>query len=59
MKLRGIIILGSILLLFGLIHFASGNPEKAKKETIESGNKVYVSVLEVENKMRNFYLEAY
>lgn len=59
MKLRGIIILGSILLLFGLIHFASGNPDKTKKETIESGNKVYVSVVEVENKMRNFYIEAY
>jgi len=59
MKLRGIIILGSILLLFALIHFASGNPEKEKKETLDSGNKVYVSVVEVENKMRNFYLEAY
>jgi multidrug efflux pump subunit AcrA (membrane-fusion protein) len=59
MKPRGIIILGSILLLFALIHFASGNPEKEKKETPDSGNKVYVSVVEVENKMRNFHLESY
>lgn len=59
MKYRGVIILGSLLVLFGLIHFASGNPEKKKKETVEKGNIVYVPVLEVENKLRNFFLESY
>jgi multidrug efflux pump subunit AcrA (membrane-fusion protein) len=59
MKLRGIIILGSVLLLFGIIHFTSGNPDKAKKETIESNDKVYVPVIKVKNKMRNFQIESY
>lgn len=59
MKLRGIIILGSVLILFAIIHFSSGNPEKPKKETLEKGALVYVPVLEVENKMRNFFLESY
>ncbi len=59
MKLRGIIILGSILVLFAIIHFSSGNPQKPKKETAEKSGVVYVPVLEVENKMRNFFLESY
>lgn len=59
MKLRGIIILGSLLFVFGLIHFASGNPEKPKKETPDKGNIAYVPVVIVENTMRNFFLESY
>ena len=59
MKLRGIIILGSLLLVFGLIHFASGNPEKSKKETPDKGSIAYVPVVIVENTMRNFFLESY
>jgi multidrug efflux pump subunit AcrA (membrane-fusion protein) len=59
MKYRGVIILGSLLVLFGLIHFASGNPKKKIKESVEKGDIFYVPVIEVENRMRNFFFESY
>jgi hypothetical protein len=60
MKIRGIIIFGSLLVLFAIIHFASGNLDKKNtKKKPEKEKITYVPVLVVENRMRNFFLESY
>ena len=59
MKRRGIVIIGFLLILFGVLHFSSGSPEKTKIEAPIKEKLVYVPVLEVDNKRRNFFLESY
>lgn len=59
MKVRHFIIVGVILLIFGLVYFRINSGEKLETEKTVSSNIVYLPVLEVENKTRTFTLESY
>lgn len=60
MKTRIIIIVAVILVFFALMHLAIGRKAKTeKKEDKKEVTLAYVPVMEVRNKMRDFYLEAY
>ena len=60
MKKRAIIIAAVILVLFALMHLATGRKAKTdEKAELKEAAVSYVPVLEVQNKMRSFYLEAY
>jgi len=59
MKLNSIIILAVVLSLLALLHFCTGSKPETKKDAKKSSDLVYVPVMEVENKMRTFYLESY
>jgi multidrug efflux pump subunit AcrA (membrane-fusion protein) len=59
MKLQIIIVLAVVLVSLGLLHFCTGGKPKEKKDERTSNNLVYVPVLEVENKMRTFFLDSY
>lgn len=59
MKLHTIIVIAVVLVALGLLHFFTGSREKGKSEEKTTSNVVYVPVLEVENKLRNFFLESY
>lgn len=59
MKLNTIVIIAFVLLLLAGLHYSTRAKEKVVKESREISTVVYVPVLEVENKMRTFFLEAY
>ena len=59
MKINTIVIIAVVLLLLAGLHFGTRNRNKVEKESRDISNVVYVPVLEVENKMRNFFLESY
>jgi membrane fusion protein, multidrug efflux system len=59
MKLRHIVILSVILILFGLLFFRINSGEKKDTVVSPASNKVFLPVVEVQNKQRSFLLETY
>ncbi len=59
MKINTIVIFAVILVALAGLHFGTGGNKEEKKDARDISNVVYVPVLEVENKLRNFYLESY
>jgi membrane fusion protein, multidrug efflux system len=59
MKLRHIIILAVVLIIFGVLFFRINSGEKKETVANPASNTVYLPVMEVENKTRAFLLESY
>ncbi|GAA0874550.1 hypothetical protein GCM10009118_09580 [Wandonia haliotis] len=59
MKPRHFVIIGSILVVLGLIFFRVNSGEKAESKKATASSIVYLPVMEVNNKVRSFSLEAY